>query len=288
MKKVDRPSEQELLARAVADLAAATRFPVAFGGLESGGAVTIASLVGTRTHSLDGLKIRPDRGLGGAAMAEARPRIAGDYRTARNITDDYDVEVLQEGIATLLAVPVVVDGRTRGILYGGSHAVTNAGQVEAPPALRIADALGRELQVRDEVARRLAEMTPEVEDRLRSGAEIPVRHQEELRESYAELRSISAGVDDPDLRARLRALEQRLAGLTDQGAVDALSEVRLSPREIDVLACAALGYRNAEIGHALGLTPGTIKGYLSTAMAKLDASTRHAAVSAARMHGIIP
>jgi DNA-binding CsgD family transcriptional regulator len=64
--------------------------------------------------------------------------------------------------------------------------------------------------------------------------------------------------------------------------------VRLSPRETDVLACAALGYTNAQVAHALGLKEATVKAYLGSAMSKLDASTRHAAVTRARRAGLLP
>lgn len=284
MRRPEEPNEQQLLEEAVADLAAATHFPLAFGGLEYGGAVTIASLVGNRTHSLDGLRIQPERGLGGKAMAERRPRITGNYETSKHITHDYDGRVLPEGIVTLLAVPVVVSGRTRGILYGGSHSFAPVGDVFAKPALAIADKLGQEIRVRDEVARRLALVAPEAEIAPR----LAPAQQQDLRESYAELRTIAAGVEDPALREKLQAVERRLAGLSLSGAQQAMTDVRLSPREIDVLACAALGYRNAEVGHVLGLTESTVKSYLSAAMSKLDASTRHAAVAAARKQGIIP
>ncbi|WP_448233417.1 response regulator transcription factor [Microbacterium lacticum] len=64
--------------------------------------------------------------------------------------------------------------------------------------------------------------------------------------------------------------------------------MRLSPRETDVLACAALGQTNAEIAATLTLREGTVKSYLQSAMAKLDASTRHAAVAKARRAGLLP
>ena len=79
-----------------------------------------------------------------------------------------------------------------------------------------------------------------------------------------------------------------LAGSTSAPATGPIPTVRLSPRETDVLACAALGSTNAEIAAQLGLREGTIKAYLGTAMSKLDASTRHAAVTRARRAGLLP
>ncbi|MES2865938.1 MAG: LuxR C-terminal-related transcriptional regulator, partial [Actinomycetota bacterium] len=114
---------------------------------------------------------------------------------------------------------------------------------------------------------------------------------EELRESFAELRSVSADVTDATLRERLARLESRLldvVGGEHDVTTGPISSIRLSPRETDVLACVALGATNSEIASQLGLREGTVKAYLGTAMSKLDASTRHAAVARARRAGLLP
>src|SRR5690606_1604984 len=156
---------------------------------------------------LRGMRVLPRLGLGGRAMMESRPRLTGDYGSSRQITHDYDQQILGEGIASLLAVPVLVGGRTRAVLYGGARRAAGIGDGFARPALSIAAELGNELRIRDEVRRRLASMAPEP-------APLAPAQREELRESYAELRSIAAGVVDPALKARLEAVETRLAGLT--------------------------------------------------------------------------
>ena len=280
-------TDAQLLQRAVRDLAEKTRYPVAFGGWNTEGSVQVSSIVGARTGSLSGLTIRPDRGLGGRAMTELRPRMTADYRSSRQITHDYDQHVLGEGIASLLAVPVIVGGRTRAVLYGGAWESSTVGDVVAAAAFQVADALGTELRVRDEVARRLASAPPT------EPVMIPAAQREELRESYAELRSIAAHVDDPALRERIAQVERRLAAISgaSAGEVSPVTEpldIRLSPRETDVLACAALGATNAKIAATLTLREGTVKAYLGSAMAKLDASTRHAAVTKARRAGLLP
>lgn len=277
-------SETELVARAVRELAQRTRFPVAFGGLIDEGVVSVTSIVGNRTHSLDGLRVRPERGLGGRAMIELRPRMTNDYGSSQQITHDYDVFVLGEGLRTLLALPIVVAGRPRGVLYAGAWDRTPEDGVTTAPAMSVAQSVAEELRIRDEVARRLREATPAVEG-------VAPRQREELRESFAELRSIAASVDDADLRARIAQVESRLvtlAGDTPATATGPVPTVHLSRRETDVLACAALGATNAEIATQLGLREGTVKAYLGTAMSKLDASTRHAAVAKARRAGLLP
>lgn len=277
--------EQRLVAGAVDELARRTRFPVAFGGLLEDGRVAMSAFHGARTSALDGLAVRPERGLGGRAIMELRPRFASDYRTAKQITHDYDPYILGEGIGTLLAVPVIVQGRARGVLYGAAWGQWNVGGVAAAPAVEVADRLASQIAALD-ASRRRREAAAE------SSAVLPPAHQEELRETYAELRRIAAAVDDGAIRSRLEEVERRLAALSGV-AVSAQRPaaeptVHLSPREVDVLACAALGATNAEIAAQLGLREGTVKAYLGAAMSKLDASTRLAAVAKARRVGILP
>jgi DNA-binding CsgD family transcriptional regulator len=276
-------SEAELVANAVRELARRTRFPVAFGGLIEEGVVSVTSIVGARTRSLDGLRVRPERGLGGRAMIELRPRMTSDYGSSQQITHDYDVFVLGEGLRTLLALPIVVQGRSRGVLYAGAWNEEQIGGITTAPAMQVAQSVADELRIRDEVQRRL-QAAPA------SDAVAPPQR-EELRESFAELRSIAASVDDADIRARIAQVERRLltlAGDAVPATTGAIPTVHLSPRETDVLACAALGSTNAEIASQLGLREGTVKAYLGTAMSKLDASTRHAAVTRARRAGLLP
>jgi DNA-binding CsgD family transcriptional regulator len=275
-------SEHAVIARAVTALTQRTNFPVAFGGLEHEGAVHVTAIAGARTHHLEGLVVQASRGLGGRAFVERRPRLALDYRTAKTITHDYDRAILGEGIATLFAVPILVGARTRGVLYCGSWAQAPVGDTVARPAFGVADEVAAELRIRDEVRRRLALMPSPAES---SGIAPAAR--EELRESYAELRAISAEVGDAGIRERLQRLERRLAALSNEQAESEL-HVRLSPREIDVLAWVALGATNAEVADTLGLKEVTIKSYLASAMAKLDVTTRHAAVAKARRAGLMP
>ncbi|WP_244632052.1 MULTISPECIES: GAF domain-containing protein [unclassified Microbacterium] len=218
-------SEAELVANAVRELARRTRFPVAFGGLIEEGVVSVTSIVGARTRSLDGLRVRPERGLGGRAMIELRPRMTSDYGSSQQITHDYDVFVLGEGLRTLLALPIVVQGRSRGVLYAGAWDEEQIGGVTTAPAMQVAQSVADELRIRDEVQRRL-------QTTLLAGDTVAPPQREELRESFAELRSIAASVDDADIRARISQVERRLltlAGDAVPATTGAVSTVHLSP-----------------------------------------------------------
>ncbi|GAA1698155.1 LuxR C-terminal-related transcriptional regulator [Microbacterium sediminicola] len=275
-------TDADLIASAVRGLTESTRFPVAFGGWEQNGAVHVTATSGTRTHMIDGLVVRAERGLGGRAIIERRPRLALDYRTSRSITHDYDRAILGEGISTLFAIPIIVSGRTRGLLYCGSWRETSIEGMSANPAFSIAQSLAAEVRIRDEVADRVSASSSTVLPPLGGAA------REELRESYAELRAIAGSIDDPVMRERLAAVERRIAALSGDGAPSERVDTTLSRREVDVLSCASLGQTNAQIAENLGLRAGTVKSYLQSAMSKLGVSTRHAAVTKARRAGILP
>ena len=197
-------AEARLLDAALERFGAATRFPVVFGGLVEHDSVLVTAIRGNRGDALVGLEFHAGRGLGGRALVELRPRITPDYGSARTITHDYDRAVLGEGISTLMAMPVIVDGRVRGVLWGGVHADLGIGDLQVGRAAGAAEWLAEQL-----VASRAGRAAP-VEAPTPALASRPL---EELRETYAELRSIGAEVDDPGLRARIAAVEERLAAI---------------------------------------------------------------------------
>ncbi|WP_037732893.1 response regulator transcription factor [Streptomyces megasporus] len=70
-------------------------------------------------------------------------------------------------------------------------------------------------------------------------------------------------------------------------AADAISagDSPLTAREAELLELAADGAPIVEIAERAALAPGTVRNYLSSATAKLDAENRHAAVRIARERG---
>lgn len=279
-------SAQRTLDDAVAEFAKATGFTLAFGGFETGGTAHITALFGTRTPSLQGLNVATGLGLGGRAMSEGRPRLTADYSRSTHITHDYDTQVLAEHVQSLFAMPVIVSGTVRAVLYGGTRGGSVPGTVFVQAGARVAHHLAQEIRVEDEVTRRLTQRAVFADP---APISVPGVVREQIRGGHAELRRITATVTDPVLRAQLLALEQRLAlACAPESVPSQKSTIRLTPRELDVLSHAALGYSNIEIGASLSLTESTVKSYLKTAMAKLGVSSRHAAVTAARVEGLIP
>ncbi|MEE1803411.1 LuxR C-terminal-related transcriptional regulator [Streptomyces sp. JV176] len=259
-----------------------TGLPVAFGGLlPDSGHLRIAELNGTATGALRTLAISSGNGLGGKSMALSRPCAVTDYAVARHISHEYDAAVAAEGLRSVLAVPVVVRRKVRGVLYGALRSALPIGERTFDAAVAAARDVEQALVVRDEV-RRLLSATRELP--AGPGA------WEEVRAAHSELRALAPRILDTELREELLTVCGRLAGAA--GPPDARHgqppPMALAPRETDVLACVAAGSTNAKAAELLGLRPETVKGYLRSAMRKLGAHTRLEAVVAARRAGLLP
>ncbi|MEU1162941.1 helix-turn-helix transcriptional regulator [Streptomyces sp. NPDC005921] len=264
---------------ALARLRRATGLPIAFGGLVEAGRprVRISELTGTNTAALRSLAVTSGNGLGGKAVALARPCAVTDYSVSRQISHEYDIPVAAEGIRSVLAVPVVVRRRVRGVLYGALRSAQPLGDRTLDAAVAAARDVEQALVVQDEARGLLSAARPEP-----AAVPDPGAAWEQVREAHAALRALAPRIGDPGLRAELLAA----CGLLTAPAP--VAEAALAPRELDVLAWVAAGATNAAVAERLGLRPETVKGYLRSAMRKLGAHTRGEAVSAARRTGLLP
>jgi LuxR family transcriptional regulator, regulator of acetate metabolism len=270
-----RPRDADALRAELRRVAEESAMPLTFGGEVHDDTLLLTEFFGTRTGGMRGLAVLPNAGLGGATVVSRRPMSVADYGRASSITHHYDGPVLQEGIRSILAVPVVVEGTPRAVLYGAYRSAAPIGARTADLMIASARRLSRELSIRDEVDRRL---------RLRNAHLASGAATEEIREVHAQLRLLAADPSAPAaLRARLRVLAERLARGNTAGPTAALSA-----RELDVLAQVALGCTNAEAAKRLSLKPETVKSYLRSATAKLGARTRHEAVAKARRARLLP
>lgn len=274
---VDR---REALRRTLADLQRTTGLPVVFGGLVGGAAMPLLDFRGTRTNALQGVVVKAGTGLGGSVITAGRPRVASDYLTDRSISHHYDPVVAHEGLRSLAAIPVVAGGSVVAVLYGGLHQTTTIGERCLRAAQDVARTLSRQLEVEREVGRRVAEVRAELEQRATADRAAL----EDVRTAYAQLRALLAETPGAAARERLRGIANLLAQATGPRS----ASVRLAAREVDVLALAATGCRNAEIADRLGLLPETVKAYLRSAYRKLSARNRQEAVVLARREGLLP
>jgi DNA-binding CsgD family transcriptional regulator len=276
-----RPRDGDALRAEIRRLAGVAGVPVIFGGEVSADILRLTEFAGVRTNGLRGLSVTRASGLGGRVVDSRRPAAVSDYGNALSITHHYDGPVLGEGLRSVVAVPVVVSGRSRAVLYAATRGPGPLGDRTADALVQAGRRLATEIGIRDEVDRRLRLLDMTAPAPATDGVVA-----EELRAVQAELRAIADAAGDVHMRDRLREVGERLtralAGGPDPDAP------RLARREIDVLSQVALGCSNQAVAQRLSLGPETVKSYLRSAMRKLDAHSRHEAVATARRLGIIP
>lgn len=120
---------------------------------------------------------------------------------------------------------------------------------------------------------------------LRAGAAGYLLKDVTLEQLVSAVRSLAAGgtLLQP-------ALTERLLRVVATGAVkvEAIPAPEpLTPRELDVLRLAAVGWSNREIAHGLHLAPGTVKNHMSSVLLKLGVRDRTRAVLRALETGIL-
>ncbi|HKS98559.1 MAG TPA: helix-turn-helix transcriptional regulator, partial [Rugosimonospora sp.] len=145
--------------RLVRQVRRATQVDIAFGGALGTGAGSFAidQLSGARTGALQNLLIRAGLGLGGKAMLLGHPVSVADYRRADGITHQYDRAVAAEGMRSVFAIPVAVAGGTRAVIYGALRGPLPVGGRTLDAAVRAVGAATRELEIAQEVERRVAQ-----------------------------------------------------------------------------------------------------------------------------------
>ncbi|MFI5796516.1 response regulator transcription factor [Streptomyces sp. NPDC051677] len=282
---------------ALARLRRATGLPVAFGGLVEPGRqrMRISEFSGATGLALRGLAVTSGNGLGGKAVALARPCAVTDYSVSRQISHEYDAAVAEEGLRSVLAIPVIVRRRVRGVLYGALRTAQPLGDRTLTAAVQVARDVEQALLVGDQARDLLTAARPGAAGGgagpgvgPRTGPQADPRAGaaagwEQVREAHAALRALAPRITDPALRAELLDA----CGLLASGS-DGDPQVTLAARELDVLACVAAGATNAAAAERLGLRPETVKGYLRSAMRRLGAHTRGEAVVLARRAGLLP
>ncbi|WP_110241058.1 LuxR C-terminal-related transcriptional regulator [Nocardioides gilvus] len=270
-----------LLPERLHKLQRASGLPVVFGGAirwsGAGPRLVISRLIGTQGEALAGLEIETGQGLGGRVLRDAAPGQVHDYSATRDITHDFDeIVVAQERLTSVIAVPVVVAGLVQGVLYGAAR---DAAAV-SDRALRSATTVAAQLQRDVEAALR---GTGQGRGHGRGATST-----RDPRRALSDLAQLIAETADPVVRERLARIHQDLGGsLARSLSGPPPNQKPLTPRELDVLRVVGAGGTNMEAATELGLSPETVKSYLSSAMRKLGSTNRTAAARAALQWGLL-
>ena len=119
-----------ILASSTSAIAAGLSLDVAWTArVEEHPGLSIQHVHGTRTDRLLGLTVPPGWGVSGRAFVTASPYSVDDYFCDRGITHHFDDEISEEGLRSLVGVPIVVDGRVVAVLAGGSRSPGSFGDV---------------------------------------------------------------------------------------------------------------------------------------------------------------
>lgn len=279
-----RPADRDLLRSAIRQITRRAGVDVMFAGLVARDGLTITEFVGTdhfgtRDTDWQQLRVRAGEGMGGRAIERGSPIIVPDYVSAETISHQHDHLVRLEGLQSMVAVPIIVQGRPRGVLYASTRERVLLGERAADLLAGAGQAVGHEFRLRDEVDRRI--------QLLQTSQPADPRLTDHVREAHAELRAIATTLTDPDLVRRLLSVAANLRPGPAAIATDTAGP-KLSRRELDVLAQVALGCSYAETGDRLTLKAVTVKSYMRSVMTKLDAGNRVEAIAIARRHGLIP
>lgn len=238
---------------------------LAFLGIVEDSELRLRYFAGSTTGALRDIPVAIGHGLGGKVVSLGRPIVVDDYLRTPRITHRYDRVIAAEGLRAMAAAPIIVDRRPVAVLYAALHSDDAIGE-------RTLDSLAAEARaVEQTLVRRTA---------LASAAGQAALH-DRMALAFAKLRQLACDVADPRVAAELAGVNELLRG-AGTGA-----DVALTPRELDVISLAAVGYSNPRIASELNLTLHTVKSYMRDVLRKLGASNRREAVVLARLAGLI-
>lgn len=255
-------------------------FAVAFAGRVRSGTLRISNLRGNRSEALRGLALPPGVGLGGRATTLGRPVSVRDYSCALAITHEYDSAVAREGLRALVAVPARVHGQVSVVLYGGVRSAMSIGDRAIADLVTV----GRQLSLDLEAA--LAGKAPAPPDGESSGDsdEMPGRaHWCAVVEGIvADLAETPERPVHAKARSTCLELLDVLRGQADRGGSPAIRS-----SDLRVLELAALGYTDRDIAQHLGIERHAVVRRMRVLRKMFGVHSRHAAVSAARVAGVL-
>lgn len=166
---------------------------------------------GTQATGMHDLHVPLGRGLGGSAFARSMPVWVEDYTLSKSITHDFDVPISDEGIRSMLAVPMIRNGRILGVVYAAMREVVELGDRRLDTVVDLANSGALALETAS-AAQRQRE-TAAAGERRRIASWLHDSVGARLFRIGAELRDMRSLLDGSatELTERLQSLERQLA-----------------------------------------------------------------------------
>ncbi len=166
---------------------------------------------GTRATGMHDLQVPLGRGLGGSAFARSMPVWVDDYCLSQSITHDFDVPISDEGIRSMLAVPMVRGGRILGVVYAAMREIVELGDRRLDTVVDLATSGALALKTASAAERQRE--TAAAGERRRIASSLHDSVGARLFRIGAELRDMRSLVDGEatELTERLDSLQQQLA-----------------------------------------------------------------------------
>jgi signal transduction histidine kinase len=230
----------------------------------------------TRTAVLEGLVVPRGWGLGGKVFAHGRVEAVDRYFGSRRITHHFDEQVASEGIEAMIAAPIVADGRTLAVLWGGRRRAGSIGSRTGVVVERAMRGAATAL-VAAERAERLAETAVHEHRRaLALGLHDSVGAM--LFAIQAGIHDLSRGLGpDPALRGQAERIE-RYAAEAASALRDSLQALSVPPRQLALSVALRADCRAFE--QRSGIPVSFV--VLATELPALDPTRTEALVDAAR------
>jgi len=194
---------------------------------DADGVLTLDQVTGDRTGVLRALRVPPNTGLTGKVFRAGSAAWVDDYFGSQEITHDFDRHMAGENVRRVLAVPLLRDGESLGVLAigpredgtFGDRDIERVSAIAAQAALAVSIAerarLNREIAVHEERRRMAADLHDSVGALLFA-----------IGSGMADLAEATKA--DPELRARLDRLQTQAAEATT-ALRDSLRTLRSSP-----------------------------------------------------------
>jgi signal transduction histidine kinase len=194
---------------------------------DADGVLTLDQVTGDRTGVLRALRVPPNTGLTGKVFRAGSAEWVDDYFGSQEITHDFDRHMAGEKVRRVLAVPLLRDGESLGVLAigpredgtFGDRDIERVSAIAAQAALAVSIAerarLNREIAVHEERRRMAADLHDSVGALLFA-----------IGSGMADLAEATKA--DPELRARLDRLQTQAAEATT-ALRDSLRTLRSSP-----------------------------------------------------------